>query len=497
MKGTNSESNEKLNSSDFSTLHQNDWMLISAIKSKDLVSIDEAAKLSKLNRDAVLRSAFTLKELKLIEIKEDAKESFNITAEGERFLNEGYPEQKVAEAAEKGTQIEKLTEEQRRVGVPWALKNGWIDVSLGKLKLRAKPKSYALTEGLKQIKEGRVPDKKVLDLLISRKNATMKVSKNYEIRLTAEGKKAAEKAKEKPSSEVNELTHEMITSGKWKEIVLRKYNTEAEVEKPIFGTQHPLTSYIEKVRDIFVSMGFEEMEGPEVESSFWNFDALFTPQDHPARELHDTFYLNQPKYVSFPNDVAEKVKQAQESSWKYSWDPNIAEQTVLRTHTTPVSARTLVEIAKKKKTPGKYFVIGRVYRNEATDFSHLAEFHQIEGIVVWKKANFRHLIGLLQEFYNRLGFRKIRFRPHYFPYTEPSLEIDVYLEERKQWLELGGAGIFRPEVTKPLWGDYPVLAWGLGLERTLLLQMGEKDLRKFYQNDLHWLRSNAVLKLKQ
>ena len=478
-------------------LHQNDWNLISIINSKDWTSISEAVKLSKLNRDAVLRSVFTLKEINAAEVKEQTNNTYSLTEEGQRFLKEGYPEQKVAEAAEKGTAIDKLTDEQRRIGVPWALKNGWIEVQLGKLKRKQKPEGYALQDGLKLINEGKVPDKKILDILVSRKNAEMKASKAYEVRLTAKGEKLKGKVKEQPKESVSELTSEMITSGKWKTASLRRYNVEAEVEAPASGSQHPLTAYIEKVRDIFVALGFEEMEGQEVESSFWNFDALFTPQDHPARELHDTFYLKQPKYVSFPNDVAEKVKQVQESSWKYTWDPSVAEQAILRTHTTPVSARTLVEIAKGKKKPGKYFVIGRIYRNEATDYSHLAEFHQIEGIVVWKNANFRHLLGLLEEFYKRLGFRKVRFRPHYFPYTEPSLEIDVYLEDRKKWLELGGAGIFRPEVTKPLWGDYPVLAWGLGLERALMIQMGEKYLAKFYQNDLHWLKDNAVLRLKQ
>ncbi len=493
------DKNENKNDKDqISTLHQNDLTLASAIKKKDWTGIEEAAKLSGLNKDAVLRSAFTLRDFELIEIKEQSKETYKLTAEGQRFLKEGYPEQKIAVIAEKGASIDKLSDEEKKIGLPWALKNGWIEVSAGKIKLKEKPKGYSLIEGLKQTSEGLVPDKKILDILLSRKNIEMKVTKNYEIKLTTEGMKVAEKTKEKTAApEVNELTHEMIVSGKWKDIALRRYNTEADVEKPAYGSKHPLSAYIEKVRDIFLSMGFEEMEGPEVESSFWNFDALFTPQDHPARELHDTFYLKRPAYMPFPTDVSEKVKQMHESVWKYSWDPNVAEQAVLRTHTTPVSARTLVDIAKKKKKPGKYFVIDRVYRNEATDFSHLAEFHQIEGIVVWKKANFRHLLGLLEEFYKRLGFRKTRFRPHYFPYTEPSLEIDVYLENRKQWIELGGAGIFRPEVTRPLWGDYPVLAWGLGLERTLLLQMGEKDLRKFYQNDLHWLKDNAVLKLKQ
>jgi phenylalanyl-tRNA synthetase alpha chain len=133
-----------------------------------------------------------------------------------------------------------------------------------------------------------------------------------------------------------------------------------------------------------------------------------------------------------------------------------------------------------------------VYRNEATDYKHLAEFYQVEGIVVWENASFVNLQGCLKEFYKQLGFNKIKFVPHYFPYTEPSMEIHVYHEQRKEWIELGGSGIFRPEVSIPLWGKYPVLAWGLGIERLPLLKYDIKDIRTFYQNDLKWLRETKT-----
>ncbi len=148
----------------------------------------------------------------------------------------------------------------------------------------------------------------------------------------------------------------------------------------------------------------------------------------------------------------------------------------------------------EKREAAKYFCVGRVYRNEVVDFKHLAEFYQIEGIVLWEKATFADLLGLLREFYRKLGFEKIRFRPSYFPYTEPSLEVEVYFEQKKAWLELGGAGIFRPEVCLPLWGKYPVLAWGLSLERPIMLANDVEDIRSFYKNDLAWLRD---FKLKQ
>jgi phenylalanyl-tRNA synthetase alpha chain len=185
----------------------------------------------------------------------------------------------------------------------------------------------------------------------------------------------------------------------------------------------------------------------------------------------------------------ERVKKSHELAWKYKWDENEAKKRVLRTHTTALSARYL---AAMDKTPKKYFAVGRVFRNEATDYKHLAEFHQVEGIIAWENATFRDLLGVLKEFYGKLGFKQIRFRPSYFPYTEPSLEIEVYIEPRKQWMELGGAGVFRPEVSKPLCNSYPVLAWGLSLERPLMMLLELEDIRTFYRNDLDWLKNTRL-----
>jgi len=296
--------------------------------------------------------------------------------------------------------------------------------------------------------------------------------------------------------EINKLDKEFIKSGKWNEVRIRPYDIAAPVEKAMPGKLHPLRVLINRISDIFSEMGFEEMNAGFVESSFWNFDALFQPQDHPARELADTFYLREPEKIPLPNKkIVDEVKRAHEDGWKYKWSEKIAEQPVLRTHTTAVSARYLANIREgKRKSPSKFFCVGRVFRNEATDFKHLAEFYQVEGIVVWEKATFANLLGCLEEFYRKLGFEKIKFRPSYFPYTEPSVEVLVYFEEKKQWLELGGAGVFRPEVCLPLWGKYPVLAWGLSLERPAMMLMGLDDIRTFYKNNLSWLRSAQVSK---
>ncbi|MEM4420456.1 MAG: phenylalanine--tRNA ligase subunit alpha, partial [Candidatus Caldarchaeum sp.] len=231
--------------------------------------------------------------------------------------------------------------------------------------------------------------------------------------------------------------------------------------------------------------------GPIVELAFWNFDALFQPQDHPAREMQDTFYLLEPRAGDPPAQHVEAVRRVHENGgdtgskgWRYKWSLEEARRLLLRTHTT---ATTIRHLATVKQPPVKVFCVDRIFRNEKVDWKHLAEFHQIEGIVVERDASLRMLMGVLRDFYSRLGLREIRFKPSYFPYTEPSMEVEVRLGGR--WLELGGSGIFRPETTYPFGVKHPVLAWGLGLERLAMVIYGLEDIRTFHLNDLGWLRN--------
>ena len=248
----------------------------------------------------------------------------------------------------------------------------------------------------------------------------------------------------------------------------------------------------EYVRKIWLEMGFKEMTGPMIQTSFWNFDSLFVPQDHPAREMQDTFFLDLEGKLD--NKFVKSIKKAHEegiensTGWQYKWSRELAKKTVLRTHTTTLSAQTLAQL-KSDDLPAKYFAIGRCFRNEALDWKHLFEFNQVEGIVIDKDANFRHLLGYMKEFFGKLGFEKARFRPAYFPYTEMSMEVEVYHPKRKSWIELGGAGMFRPEVVKPLLGeDIPVLAWGPGFDRIIMDYYKLRDIRDLYKNDVSQLR---------
>lgn len=260
------------------------------------------------------------------------------------------------------------------------------------------------------------------------------------------------------------------------------------------GRRHPLQSFMDEVKEIFVSLGFEEIAGPLHQSAFWNFDALFTPQDHPAREIQDTFYIKDSVAASPASpDVMEKVSSVHQDGgdtgslgWRYKWNKDLTSRVVLRTHTTPVTVRYL---ADKMPDQARVFSVGRVFRNEKVTFKNLVEFHQIEGITVGSRVTLRDIMGLLSKFYDRLGLKKIKFWPSFFPYTEPSLQSMVYNEKLSKWVELCGMGIFRPEVTRPLGVKNPVLAWGGGLERLVMLRYGLDDARYLYENDLEWLRS--------
>jgi phenylalanyl-tRNA synthetase alpha chain len=251
---------------------------------------------------------------------------------------------------------------------------------------------------------------------------------------------------------------------------------------------------LDDTRRVFLEMGFQEIVSPLVESAFWDFDALFQPQDHPAREMQDTFYLEQPSTVPLPGDSAlvERVRRTHEdggdtgsAGWQMPWDPEKAKKAVLRTHTTATTIRAL---AADPVGPRRVFCVGRVFRRETIDYKHLPVFDQVDGIVLDPEASFANLLGTLAAFYRKMGFPQFRFRPGFFPYTEPSVEVYIWYEKRKDWVEMGGAGVFRPEVTQPLGCRAPVLAWGLGLERIAMLRYDLADIRDLYLPDTEWLK---------
>lgn len=298
--------------------------------------------------------------------------------------------------------------------------------------------------------------------------------------------------------ERNLLTPEDLRSGAWREITLRPYDVTLRAEEIQPAKVHPLRKIIEQTRRAYLEMGFTEVVSPMVESSFWNFDALFQPQDHPARDMQDTFYMSEPATTNLPVDEAlvDRVRRAHEDGgetgsegWGYKWSPEVAKQVVLRTHTT---ASTIRALAKHPDPPLKTFCVGWVCRNETMSYKHLPVFHQVDGIVIDENASLASLLGTLETFYRKMGFKQVKFKPAFYPYTEPSVDVVVYLESRGKWIEMGGSGIFRPEVTEPLGCKHPVMAWGLGMERLAMIRYGLSDIRELYQGRIEALAAMAM-----
>lgn len=388
------------------------------------------------------------------------------------------------------------------VGIQNALRNGWLNKAEDNLKITDNSEKLSLEETLlekisrlKKIKLSELSDKELHGFtLLKKRPGYLKetIEKTFDISLTKEGKKVASNIKNDGEEGLGAITSEILSTGKWK----NKKFTEIDVTSPVrsytMGRTHPLTDIINEIREIFVSMGFSEIEGSTIQSCFWNFDVLFTPQDHPARDMQDTFYLSNLTDEEIDPVISNKVSNFHKTEWSYDWDIEKSKQTVLRTHTTPV---TIKYLSKSKLNNGRIFSIGRVFRNEKMSYKHLMEFHQIEGIVIGETVNLRDLMGLQKQFYSKLGLEKVKFWPTYFPYTEPSLQSMVYIDKLGKWVELFGMGMFRPEVTQSVGIMNNVLAWGGGLERIAMIRYGLDDVRELYDNKLSWLRMQPICPL--
>lgn len=295
-------------------------------------------------------------------------------------------------------------------------------------------------------------------------------------------------------NEITQLTPELLKTGQWRGKKFRKYNINLRPPRTSIGKKHPYKEFLDSVKYKLVGLGFEEMRGSMVENEFWNMDVLYIPQFHPAREIHDVYFLKNPKSSKeikepFYSNVSATHKDGWKTGskgWGYNFSKDQAKRLILRSQGTAVSARKL---ASKPAAPGKYFSIARCFRYEQVDATHATDFFQVEGIVISDKINFSSLLGLLTLFAKEVAKAvDIKFLPAYFPFTEPSVELHV-LHPQLGWMELGGAGIFRPEVTQPLGIDKPVIAWGLGLDRMAMVALEIYDIRDLFSRDLDLIKS--------
>ena len=452
--------------------HEIEKKIISVLKTESKLTPEKLEKLTHLSPDQIRRGIEWLKLKELAIVNESKNTNFSLGKNGLESFQKGLPERRLLDLIKKNSMT--ISDLQKELGSVFgpamglAKRNDWINSNGNEISLKNYPSSLPGEQTLKQIGEGSVSEpileKNDLASLLKRPDFLVEnIVKTKEIRLSK-----------------NAQTLDITNSNSG------AIDVEAKVPEVFVARTHPLKDTIDEIREIFVTLGFTEILGNMTQSSFWNFDALFTPQDHPARELQDTFYLDgiSSKKIGTPEQI-RKVSESHKKNWRYYWDINEARKMVLRTHTTCV---TIKHLAENKSDEARVFSLGRVFRNEKVSYKHLVEFNQIEGVVVGKDASLRNLMGIQREFYKRIGITKIKFWPTFFPYTEPSLQTMVYNERLGKWIELFGMGIFRPEVTKPLGITKPVLAWGGGIERIAMLKYGLDDVREFYNNNLKWLR---------
>jgi phenylalanyl-tRNA synthetase alpha chain len=496
-------------------LSQNEKKVLLALKKlHGKGSLKEIFKTGEFSLDVEISNAASwLQSKKLVVMDNSIKTIYSLGKEGKRFVEKGLPEKRALQllSDKKGTVTlhdlsSVLHSDEISVAIGWLKTNGWATIRKEKdtlIEITDKGKK-ALSEVTDEEKLLRLlyehPEQEIeknnIKPLISRKNVIKeKELITSSIALTEQGKKLVETGFE-IQEEISQMTSSVIKNSEWKQKTIRPYDIHAFAPALYGGKPHPLVKLISEIRQIFVEMGFQEIQGEYVESCFWNMDVLFIPQDHPAREMQDTFYCKVPSKLPIQEQqLLKEIAKIHEnggttgsSGWGYTFSKTEGERALLRTHTTVNTIRYLYH---HPTPPCKVFSLERVFRKEDIDTTHLPEFYQIEGIIYEENANFRQLIGILKEFYRRMGFEKIRFRPGYFPYTEPSMEVEVFWNGK--WMELGGSGIFRPEVTEPVGVKTPVLAWGLGLERLAMLRYDLTDIRSLYISDLEWLRKTPIL----
>ncbi|MFW6144688.1 MAG: phenylalanine--tRNA ligase subunit alpha [Candidatus Natronoplasma sp.] len=464
----------------------------------------------------VMNAISWLRSKDMVGVEEEIKHYYTLAKKS--LAKKDLPERKALKFLDKKggkCSISTLKEEselsKNKVGIAlgWLKDKGWGEIvkeggesfleitKKGRKALREKGKDEELIRRLGKEERlwGDEVDKYTVKKLLSRKeilDEKREVSRN--VILTEKGREELEKGIElRP--QINQLTPEIIRTGAWKEARIRPYDVKAYAPKKFGGKKHPMKREMDKVRRVFLEMGFTEMEYDVIQPAFWNFDALFSPQDHPARDLQDTFYMERPTKLDIPGGVVEKIKNMHEDGggtrskgWQYQWSEEEARKAVLRTHTTVASIRYLSE---NPEPPVKAFSVDWNYRSEKPDSTHLSQFVQIEGIVMEENASLNMLIGMMKEFYGKMGFEDVKVRPSYFPFTEPSLE--VFAKWKGDYLEMGGAGLFRREVLEPHGIEHPVIAWGLGLERLVMLRLGWEDIRECYRNDIETLREYPLL----
>jgi len=451
------------------------------------------AQQKEVDHQAVVGTLKSLEMAKLLTLEQKSEEKWILTAEGQGCVKDGTLEYRIfKDIAEEGTakaDLEKKYGKEFQFGFQYCMKRKWVsfDKDSGKVKKLLKEVSDEDGLQLQSVQGGKEVAAADLANLQKRKLVEKKIVTFF---IATKGPEFSLEIKEEHA----DLTAEMLKAKGLEGLEFKSFNLQSMGKEINCGSLHPLMKVRSTFREILLELGFEEMPTNRfVENSFWNFDSLFVPQQHPARDQQDTFFVKEP-LLSKIHDQSywDRVKDTHEKGghgsigWRYKYSTEESQKNIFRTHTTAVSSRMLNKMAAEGFKDCKLFSIDRVFRNESLDATHLAEFHQIEGLVCGKDLGLQHLMGIIREFFRKIGITKIKFKPAYNPYTEPSMEIFCYHPQLKKMIEIGNSGIFRPEMMKPMGAPdgYNVIAWGLGLERPTMINYGISNIRTLFGPDI-------------
>ncbi len=472
--------------------------------------VDAIADSLGVKREDLMRDIEELRARGLLVVERRKHAVLSPTEEGRRYLEEGLPEERVLKVLSEKNSVERsrLPEEAARIGVKISPREAGIGLAqlarAGAVRFEGDKAVLVdssageeavgkVREALSRIAAGETIGEDEARVLRRRKLAAKREYTRIEVRPTELLGFLQERGLLREGKVITILTPEDIESGAWREAYFKPFDLSVEPPRAGYGRKHPYLEFLDWIREILVAMGFEEMKGPHVELELWNFDALFQAQDHPAREIHDTYFVKgRPKGRFDDHEYMERVSRTHMDGWEtgsrgwgYRWDPERALRLVLRTQTTAVSMRTIYE-----RGPGEYmcFSLDRVFRPENLDAKHSMEFYQLEGIIVGRRVTFRHLLGFFEEMARRLGLGEVKVKPAYFPFTEPSVEGFIR-HPHLGWIEVFPGGMFRPEVIEPLGlKGYNVAAWGIGVDRIAMTVLGIDDIRLLFTQDVEWIR---------
>ncbi|MCD6478834.1 MAG: phenylalanine--tRNA ligase subunit alpha [Candidatus Diapherotrites archaeon] len=467
---------------------------LKALKSGETLSEEDIAKKADIPIDSVRRALAWLKEKGLATVEERELKQYRLTEKGMLALKEGLPEERLLLALKELGGRASIAELIKHCG----LNKQEFDAAFGKarrynlivfnenkeLELTGLEKDFLERnqekELLKKVQDGSAIDEEGFAFADIKKRGLIEKRKKIVMyaKINDNGLKALSIATKHRT---------------------RLYNLAIQVKPLTMGKKQPYARFLDEVRKKLIAMGFREMKTPLIVQEFYNFDVLFQPQNHAAREWTSTFRLRYPKEGVLPSKrIVNAVKAAHEhgantgsKGWRYSWSIDMAKRLMPTAHGTAHSARQLVEGIE---VPGKYFAIARCFRPDTVDKTHHMEFNQLEGIIA-ADLSFKHLLGTLKEFAEEIaGAKKVKFYPDYYPFTEPSVQLSAKHDELG-WIEFGGAGLFRPEMLRPLGIECNVLAWGLGIDRLAMFKLGIDDMRELFSSNLDWLREHAIVRL--